>query len=75
MGHSYWMTFTWFIPLLVTSYFSYKEQFSYPFILALFFSMLFKIAMGYEYILVIGTAAILPVLYFSIKREWAWYLI
>ena len=75
----YWISFSWFIPLLLTSIFSpkiYKNIRFYYFLLALLFlSFLFKFLSGYEYITTIVLASITPIVYHGLKLKKAYRFI
>lgn len=69
----YWISFSWFIPLLLTSIFSpkiYANIKFYYFLLALLFtSFLFKFLSGYEYITTVVLASITPIVYHGLKLK------
>jgi len=69
----YWIPFSWFIPLLLTSIFSPKVyeniKFYYFLIALLFISFLFRFLSGYEYLTTIVLASITPIVYHGLKLK------
>lgn len=69
----YWVTWTWYLPLLVVGYFFSRENKSFterctPQLLALYFiAVAIKAACGYEYLSTIILASLVPVVFFGIK--------
>ena len=67
----YWVSFTWFLPLLTTMWlapkiYAYKDQ-MYLMSGALFFAYLLKLLRGYEYVTTIFFASCVPIFYQGVR--------
>lgn len=72
-GNLYWVTFTWFLPVLVTSFFS-VAAFACNRKLILLMVLLFivftiKFLCGFEYITTIGISSVIPLIYIGLREN------
>lgn len=69
----YWIPFSWFVPLLLTSIFAQKIyvniKFYYYLLSILFILFMFKFLSGYEYVTTIVLASITPIVYHGLKLK------
>ena len=68
----FWMTFTLFLPFLVSFYFSNKlknNYFKLFFFITIFFSFFIKMLNGYEYITTIFLSTLVPLIYQFIEQN------
>ena len=71
--HIWWITWSYYIPLLIVCYYVYKYNFNDKkliFYILFVISLLIKFSVGYEYISTIMIAYTLPIFYFAISRGW-----
>ncbi len=70
----YWMTWSWFLPLLVVAYYLYQQNekhYKYMY-LFVFLTIALKASMGYEFLTTIMIMTTLPIFYFALSRGWIW---
>ena len=71
--HIWWITWSYYIPLLIVCFYVYKYNFNNKnliFYILFIISLLIKFSVGYEYISTIMIAYTLPIFYFAISRQW-----
>ena len=71
--HIWWITWSYYIPLLIVCFYVYKYNFNNNnliFYILFIISLLIKFSVGYEYISTIMIAYTLPIFYFAISRQW-----
>ncbi len=69
----YWVTFTWFLPMLVTFVLAPKlnqgKKWMFIMTICMFFAFLLKFLCGYEYITTIVLASLIPMVFLGIKTS------